>query len=292
MKARAYGKLNLSLDIVSRRNDGYHDMCMVMQTIDLTDELTLTAQKEDGIQVSTNLRFLPKDDRNLAAKAAKVFQRRIGGDWDGLLIEIEKHIPVCAGMGGGSADAAAVLRSLNQCSLRPMPIDQLSLIGMEIGADVPYCVMGGTALAEGLGERLTPLPSLPSCHIVVCKPAFSISTPELFGNIDCKKIRCRPDTGGILSALQAEDLPGVARRMYNVFEDTLTDRRGSEIQEIKGELLSCGALGASMSGTGPTVFGLFEDLDKAREAFHKLQNRYEDVFLTHPVSSRDVTTAI
>lgn len=287
MKAKAYGKLNLSLDVLARREDGYHDLCMVMQTVALADELTLTAQKEEGIRVRTNLRYLPRDDRNLAAAAAKVYQRRAGGDWDGLLIEIEKHIPVCAGMAGGSSDAAAVLRSLNQCALEPLPLERLARLGEEVGSDVPYCVLGGTALAEGKGERLTALPPLPDCHIVLCKPPFSIPTPELFGCIDCRKIRCRPDTGGIIAALEQKDLVGVARRMYNVFEDVLTDHRGQEIREIKSELLSCGALGAAMSGTGPTVFGLFDRLELAQQALDSLKDRYEDVFLTSPTGNSD-----
>ncbi len=288
MKATAYGKLNLSLDVLSRRSDGYHDLCMVMQTVSLTDRLTLTAQAEEGIRVRTDLRYLPRDERNLAAIAARAYQRRAGGDWDGLLIEIEKHIPVCAGMAGGSADAAAVLRSLNRCAQAPLPPEQLARLGEPVGADVPYCVLGGTVLAEGRGERLTPLPKLPQCFIVLCKPAFSISTPELFGAIDCRKIRCRPDTGGLLAALREGDLAGVARRLYNVFEDVLTGPRSQEIRDIKDELLSCGALGASMSGTGPTVFGLFETQAAAQTAVERLQGRYQEVFLTRPVSFTEI----
>lgn len=279
----AYAKLNLSLDVLSRRDDGYHDMRMVMQTISLSDSIEMKKESEEGIRVHTNLRFLPDDDRNLAAIAARKFWEASGCKGEGLSIKIEKSIPVCAGMGGGSSDAAAVLRALNDLSGRRFSADQLARIGEQVGSDVPYCVLGGTALAEGKGERLTPLPALPDCHIVVCKPAFSVSTPELFGCIDCRKIRCRPDTEGIIASLHAKDLAGVARRLYNVFEDVLTDRRGAEITEIKGEMVSGGALGAAMSGTGPTVFGIFDDEQKAGCVYQTLKAQYADTFLTRPV---------
>jgi len=283
MNIFAHAKLNLSLDVLSRREDGYHDLCMVMQTVDLADSIKLERETEEGIRVCTNLKYLPGDERNLAAIAARKFWEHNGCQGEGLSIEIEKSIPVCAGMGGGSSDAAAVLRALNEMSGIHLPLEKLAEIGEQVGSDVPYCVLGGTALAEGRGERLTVLPSLPDCYIVVCKPAFPISTPELFGSIDCRKIRCRPDTEGIIAALQAGDLAGVARRLYNVFEDVLTDRRGIEIADIKNELISGGALGAAMSGTGPTVFGIFDDSEKAKNVFCVLKEQYQDTFLTRPV---------
>ena len=283
MKVQAHAKLNLSLDVLSRREDGYHDLCMVMQTVELADEITLTEEEQAGIRVCTDLRYLPGDDRNLAAVAARKFWEATECEGKGLSIEIRKAIPVCAGMGGGSADAAAVLHALNDLSGLHLPVERLAQIGEQVGSDVPYCVLGGTALAEGRGERLTPLPALPDCHIVICKPSFPISTPELFSCIDCRKIRCRPDTVGIVAALEAHDLAGVARRLYNVFEDVLTDRRGAEIAEIKNELISGGALGAAMSGTGPTVFGIFDSGDKARGVYRTLKNQYSDTFLSRPV---------
>lgn len=280
---QAYAKLNLSLDVLSRRDDGYHDMCMVMQTISLCDTVSIKEELDEGIRVSTNLRFLPNDERNLAAIAAKKYWEANGCQGKGLSIKIDKLIPVCAGMGGGSSDAAAVLRALNTMSEDPVPLDRLAEIGEKVGSDVPYCVIGGTALAEGKGEVLTHLPALPDCYIVVCKPAFSVSTPELFGCIDCRKIRCRPDTEGIVSALHAGYLPGVARRMYNVFEDVLPDRKRAEIDRIKYELISEGALGAVMSGTGPTVFGIFDNESKARSAYDILKAQYSDAFFAKPV---------
>ena len=283
MNVLARAKLNLSLDVLSRREDGYHDLCMVMQTVDLADELSLTAETGKGIRVRTDLRYLPGDERNLAAVAARKFWEATGCQGEGLSIQIQKKIPVCAGMGGGSADAAAVLHALNDLYGLHLPVERLAQIGEQVGSDVPYCVLGGTALAEGRGERLTPLPALPDCSIVVCKPSFPVSTPELFGCIDCRKIRCRPDTDGILLALREGDLAGVARRLYNVFEDVLTDRRGTEIAEIKSELISHGALGAAMSGTGPTVFGIFDRESQAKHAYQSLKTQYSDTFLTRPV---------
>lgn len=283
MEVLARAKLNLSLDVLSRREDGYHDLRMVMQTVELSDQITLSKMKEPGIQVSTNLRYLPNDDRNLAAKAYRKFQEATGWTGEGISIQIEKHIPVCAGMGGGSSDAAAVLRAVNELSGQNLSIEQLAEIGEHVGSDVPYCVLGGTALAEGKGERLTVLPPMPDCCIVICKPPFPVSTPELFGLIDCKKLRCRPDTDGIIAALHQNDLSAVARRLYNVFEDVLTDRRGGEIAEIKCEMVSGGALGAAMSGTGPTVFGIFDDFGKANGVYQTLKEHYADTFLTKPV---------
>ena len=283
MEVRAYAKLNLTLDVIARREDGYHDLRMVMQTVNLADTLTLTEEEQEGVRVRTNLRYLPGDERNLAAIAARKFWEINGCNGKGLAIDLQKKIPVCAGMGGGSSDAAAVLRALNELYGMNLSVERLAEIGEKVGSDVPYCVVGGTALAEGRGERLTVLPPLPECCIVICKPAFPISTPELFGCIDCRKIRCRPDTEGIIAALQNRDLAGVSRRLYNVFEDVLTDRRGAEIAEIKNELISCGALGAAMSGTGPTVFGLFDDGEKANNAFRNMKEHYPDTFLTRPV---------
>ena len=186
-------------------------------------------------------------------------------------------------MGGGSSDAAAVLRALNQMEGRHLDLDILAETGALVGSDVPYCVMGGTALAEGRGEVLTPLPPLPKCWVVLCKPEFSISTPALFAKIDSVRLRCRPDTKGVVAALEAGDLAGVARRMYNVFEDALPDRQRNRVADLKNTLIQCGALGASMSGTGPTAFGLFDSEDRAMEAREKLEDFGGEVFLTRTV---------
>lgn len=281
MLVKAYAKLNLTLDILGRRPDGYHDLRMVMQSVDLADQLAINPAEGAG-RMSTNLSYLPADGRNLAQLAAAAF-REATGKGGAVDITIEKHIPVCAGMGGGSSDAAAVLRAMNEMTGAGLTPARLAEIGQQVGSDVPYCVLGGTALAEGRGELLTPLAPLPACTVVICKPQFPISTPQLFAQADSKRLTCHPDTDGLLRALEAGDLIGVSRRLYNVFEDVLDSRRRQEVDAIKAALIDCGALGASMSGSGPTVFGLFDRKEPAQEAFDRLSGQYKDVFLTKTV---------
>ncbi len=283
MEIQAFAKLNLTLDILGKREDGYHDLRMVMQSITLADTLTLEENQGEGLRVSANLRFLPTGEKNLAAAAALRFWEALGREPEDLDIRIEKRIPVCAGMAGGSSDAAAVLRALNQRAGEPFSPKELARLGERVGSDVPYCVLGGTALAEGRGEVLTPLPPLPRCWVVACKPDFPISTPELFAQADRVKLRRRPDTAGLVAALEAGDLGGVARRMYNVFEDVLPARLYTRVAEIKNDLIQCGALGANMSGSGPTAFGLFDRLEAAQEARSCLTQRYRDTFLCETV---------
>ena len=283
MEIQAFAKLNLTLDILGKREDGYHDLRMVMQSITLADTLTLEENQGEGLRVSANLRFLPTGEKNLAAAAALRFWEALGREPEDLDIRIEKRIPVCAGMAGGSSDAAAVLRALNQRAGAPFSPKELARLGERVGSDVPYCVLGGTALAEGRGEVLTPLPPLPRCWVVACKPDFPISTPELFAQADRVKLRRRPDTAGLVAALEAGDLGGVARRMYNVFEDVLPARLYPRVAEIKNILIQCGALGANMSGSGPTAFGLFDRLEAAQEARACLAQRYRDTFLCETV---------
>ena len=280
MEILAHAKLNLTLDVLGKRPDGYHDLRMIMQSVELADTLTLTRNDTGELRVSTNLHFLPNNEKNLAAQAALRWWECENAAPCGLDINIEKHIPVCAGLAGGSSDAAAVLRALNQMEDARLSPQAVAGIGALVGSDVPYCVMGGTALAEGRGEVLTPLPPLPKCWVVLCKPEFSISTPALFAKIDSVKLRCRPDTQGAIDALRAGDLTGVARRMYNVFEDALPERQRARVNDIKNVLIQCGALGASMSGTGPTAFGLFDDAGKAQEARERLLDFSGEVFLT------------
>ena len=278
MQTKAYAKLNLTLDILRRRDDGYHDLQMVMQSIDLADDLEITPAQGTG-SMSTTLSYLPSDGRNLAQIAAQAFREATGSALQ-VDIAIRKRIPVCAGMAGGSSDAAAVLRAMDALAGTGLTPGRLAEIGQNVGSDVPYCVLGGTALAEGRGEVLTPLPALPRCHAVLCKPAFSISTPELFARVDGVKLRHRPDTEGMVVALEGGDLGGAARRMYNIFEDVLPPRQAEEISGIKNVLVQHGALGANMSGTGPTVFGLFERAEDAAQAWEELRGTYRDTFLT------------
>ena len=253
----AYAKLNISLDVTERREDGYHDMLMVMQTVSLCDEVTVTLDESGRVRARSNLRFIPGDERNLAVKAALYFLEETGHAGQGMLIEINKRIPVGAGMGGGSSDAAAVLRALNRLYGDVLDREQLRCLSERIGSDVPFCVYGGTALASGRGEKLVALPDMPDCRFIICKPEFSISTPELFRKLDEIKLRCHPDTAGLVEAIRQGQLAQISRRMYNVFED-VDDRRMRTVADIKSTLLDHGALGAVMTGTGSAVFGVFE----------------------------------
>ncbi len=279
---RACAKVNLTLDVLGRRADGYHDLRMVMETVDLCDILRFTHGGE-GVRVKSNLSFLPTGGGNLAAAAALAFAKATGVDLGGLTIEIEKHIPVCAGTAGGSSDAAAVLRYLNRATGAELSDQALRDVAAQVGSDVPYCLRGGTVLAEGRGEQLTALPPLPGCWFVLCKPPFTISTPALFAQMDRHRLRRRPDTKGVLAALEAGDLAGVARRLYNVFEDVLDPRQARTVAEIKNRLINAGALGAVMTGTGSTVYGLFDSITAAQGAFLTLKGSYDNVFFCRNV---------
>jgi 4-diphosphocytidyl-2-C-methyl-D-erythritol kinase len=279
---KAFAKINLSIDIVSRMDNGYHNMRMVMQSVALHDEITIRCEAGDGIFVATDLKYLPSDERNIASRAASVFFEHTGVTGFRTEIGIKKSIPVCAGLGGGSTDGAAVLRGLNSFFETKLDRETLELLAGRIGSDVPFCVAGGTALAEGRGEELTELSPLPDCRIVVCKPPFAISTPELFSRINVEKIHLRPDTDGLVDALSKQSLTGVARRMYNVFEDVLPKGTGA-IGEIKDKLGDHGALGAAMTGTGSAVFGLFQDEKAAQEAYEDLKSSYAECFMTAAV---------
>ena len=282
MTVPARAKINLSLDVVGRREDGYHEMYMVMHSLELCDRVTLRPGGE-GVRVRCSAGFIPSDERNLAAKAALAFWRRTGLEPRPLEIALDKVIPVCAGLAGGSSDAAAVLRALNELCRAGLSTGELCRIGEEVGSDVPYCVLGGTALARGRGEDLTPLPPLPPCRVVVAKPDFSVSTPALFARLDGSRLRRRPDTRGLIRALEEGDLGGVARRMYNVFEDVLPRRSAARVEQVKQVLIQAGALGAAMSGTGSAVFGLFDGEEEAGQAAQELHGLCPEVFLTRSV---------
>jgi len=257
---------------------------MIMQTVSLCDDITVTLRDDNAINVSTNLHYLPCDDRNIAAKAARAFFAQLGKVDIGADINIIKRIPVCAGMGGGSSDGAAVLRALNALMGKPFSRFELEELGASLGSDIPFCVAGGTSLAEGRGEILSDLPSFPHCHFVIVKPKFSVSTPELFSKIDLMAVKFHPDTHGILSSIKRGSLKGVCLRLYNVFEDVLP-ANPNDIQTIKHTLLDCGALGAVMTGTGSAVFGVFDDNVKARFAQGTLSKLYKEVFLAEPQDS-------
>lgn len=271
IKEKAWAKLNISLDVLGRRGDGYHDMAMVMQTVSLADEITISpAPGISGIRAESDLNFIPGDERNLAVKAAGCFFRETGIPPEPMLISIRKSIPVGAGLAGGSADAAAVLRGLNREFGSPLDREGLLAAAGKTGSDVAFCTLGGTALAEGRGEKLTSLPPMPACSYVIAMPSFSISTPELFRRLDGKRIRCHPDTAGLVRAVREGDLAGVCRRLYNVFED-VEDRRMRTVSEIRGRLTDCGAMGAIMTGTGSAVFGVFTRREAAEAAAAELK---------------------
>lgn len=272
----AYAKLNLTLDILSKRADGYHDLAMVMQSITLHDDVTVTLTSTSGIVCRCGT--LPGDESNLAVKAAKAFFAETGIAPRGLAIDIEKRIPMQAGMAGGSTDAAAVLHALRELLAPELSTQALEKIGETVGSDVPYCVRGGTALAEGRGERLTTLKAAPRFHVVVCKPDFPLSTPALFKRSDAVEVIDRPDTEGMLQAIEDSDARGVSARVFNVFEAVLCAEE-REVFTIKERLLSLGAATASMTGSGPTVFGLFTDAQAAQAAYDTLKTDYAQIYL-------------
>ena len=274
----ARAKLNLSLDVLGKRPDGFHDLRMVMLSCSLADDVTVEEASAGDYVAHTNRTYIPTGDKNVAVKAARAYYAALGRE-GGAHIKITKRIPVCAGLGGGSSDAAAVLRALNELNGGALDDERLYAAAMEAGSDVPYCLMGGAALAEGRGEKLTALPALPRTHVVICMPHFSCSTPELFGRIDARRSRCHPDTTGIIDAITRGDVRGVAQRMYNVFEDVLDARASRTVNSLKFQLLDSGALGAAMSGSGSAVFGLFPDEASARAAYSEVKANCREVFL-------------
>lgn len=273
IRESAWAKLNISLDVTDKRPDGYHNMVMVMQAISLSDSVHISLNDSGRVRAKTNLSFIPGDERNLAVKAALRFLKEIGCEGQGMVIGIDKRIPVGAGMAGGSTDAAAVLRGLNRIYGQPFTGEQLEKLSEDVGSDVPFCVRCGTVLATGRGEKLETLPDMPECSIVVCKPEFSISTPELFRKLDQASLRCHPDTAGIVEALHKGSLEQICRRMYNVFED-VEDRRLRTVGDIKGIMLDHGALGAMMTGTGSAVFGVFRPGSNVDGLISKLRSAY------------------
>lgn len=280
----APAKINLALDILGRRPDGYHEMRMVMQTISLCDRVTLEEAGE-GFELSARGIDLPAGTVTLEQRAAEAFFSEAGQAMPpGLRVRLEKRTPAYAGLGGGSADAAALLRLLRARYAPELPEERLERAGLAVGSDVPFCVRGGTALAEGRGEVLTDLPPLPPCHFVICKPDFDLPTPRMFARLRLERLERRPDIGGMAAALAAGDLEGAARRIGNVFETALEAEERREIESIKDILLRCGGLGTAMSGSGPAVFGLFREAAEARRALEALSGRCGRCFPAEPVS--------
>ena len=277
----APAKVNLALDILDTRPDGYHDMKMVMQTISLCDTVSVE-ETAAGFELRTDGDFIPAGKKTLEQRAAEAFFEAAGLPMPGLRVTLEKVTPAYAGLGGGSADVAALLRILRDNYAPEMSTEELERIGFTVGSDMPFCVRGGTALAEGRGEVLTDLPPLPDCWFVLCKPDFGIPTPSLFALVDGGALTCRPDIGGMGLALESGDLAGVAARLGNVFEEVLPEEY-HEVFTIKNRLMELGALNAAMSGSGPTVFGIFSEQETAKRAAEVLKETYQQTYLAVPV---------
>ena len=282
LRSKANAKLNLTLDVIGKRPDGYHDLCMVMQEIALGDDVTLQMETGEPWRVISESSEIPCDDSNLAVKAARLFFQATGIECGGLTVSIQKRTPVCAGMGGGSADGAAVLRMLDAHYRHPLRHEALYAVAEATGSDVPFALFGGTALAEEKGQILTRLAPMPPCHILLCKPDFPISTPALFRAIDAETISARPQTARMLRALEEGNLQQIASLLCNVFEPVVA-KDHTDIESIRHTMLERGALGASMTGSGPTVFGIFEDFSLAESTFSVLKPLYPDTFITSPV---------
>ncbi|CDG02678.1 Putative=4-diphosphocytidyl-2-C-methyl-D-erythritol kinase [Clostridium chauvoei JF4335] len=280
MKIKAYAKVNISLDVVGKREDGYHLLRMIMQNIDLYDEVTIEKQKE-GISLKCNKHYIPIDERNLAYKAAQLFKDTYKIK-SGVCINIKKNIPVAAGLAGGSTDAAAVFKVMNDLFNINAPEEELMELGLKLGADIPYCIKGGTALCEGVGEIVTSLKPFKNKILVLVKPPFGVSTKCVYQEFNLAKAINHPKTEELITAMNRDDLGFVSNNMKNLLEN-VTLRKHKIIIGIKEEMKAQGAIGSMMSGSGPSVFGFFEDMLKAQRCFEKMKEKYEDVYITRTI---------
>lgn len=285
IKVRAHGKINLALDVLRKREDGYHEVRMIMQSVGLYDNIEIvnlgqSATGKPEIEVETNLKYLPNNENNLAYKAALLLMEEFYISAH-ISIKIKKMIPVAAGMAGGSADAAAVLKGINRLFGLRLSNEELKKRGVTLGADIPYCIDGGTALSEGIGEILTPLPPMPECIILLVKPSINVSTKLVYGKLDAANNEYHPDIDGMIDAIKNGDLKGMTEKMRNVLA-TVTEAEYPVISQIKELMIQKGALGAMMSGSGPTVFGIFDNREAAKEAcnFFKASELGRQVYLT------------
>ncbi len=278
-KTKAYAKINLGLDVIGRLENGYHEVKMVMQTVGIYDELSFE-KTEAGIVVTTDSGELPTDENNLIYKAAKLMMETYGIS-EGVRIHLQKNIPIAAGMAGGSTDAAATMKGINRLFDLGCSMKELMELGVRIGADVPYCIMGGTALAEGIGEKLTALPPAPECILLVAKPDINVSTKYVYEHLDAEGVDEHPDIDGMVEAIEVKSLQGILDRMGNVLE-TVTVKAHPIIDTIKKRMMELGAAEAMMSGSGPTVFGIFTDETKAHEAYEQIKKEQlaKQIFVT------------
>ncbi|WP_352417619.1 4-(cytidine 5'-diphospho)-2-C-methyl-D-erythritol kinase [Clostridium tertium] len=280
MRMKAYAKVNISLDIVGKREDGYHLLEMIMQSIDLYDEIVIEKQKKE-ITIKCNKPYVPTDERNLAYKAAQLFIEKYNID-SGVNINIKKNIPVCAGLAGGSTDAATVLKIMNSLFNINASDEELMILGLKLGADVPYCIKGGTALCKGIGEEVTALKGFKDKVIVLVKPPFGVSTNSVYQEFNIEKARNHPNTNLIIDAINNDNLKMVCDNMKNLLEN-VTLRKHKILINIKEEMRHNGAMGTMMSGSGPTVFAFFDDMLKAQRCFEKMKEKYSDVFITRTI---------
>ena len=285
MRLQAFAKINLGLDVLGKREDGYHEVRMIMQTIRMYDQLDMRKSVEPGIHLTTNKKYIPVDENNLVWRAAKLMMDTCG-IIEGVSIHLHKVIPVAAGMAGGSSDAAATLVGMNRLFHCGLSKEKLMELGVQIGADVPYCVLRGTALAEGIGEKLTVLPPMPDCWILIGKPGISVSTKYVYTTLDLNTDTVQPDIDGMKKALEDGNLYGITERMGNVLQD-VTIPAYPEVERIKEQMKALGAVNAMMSGSGPTVFGIFDNEEKAQKACQKLRESgsCQQVFLTVPFNN-------
>lgn len=285
LKSRA--KINITLDVIGKMPNGYHDLSMIMQTVNLYDLVYIRKMYAKGIRLTTNLRWLPNDEGNIVYQASKLFKESMGID-TGVSIELNKRIPVAAGLAGGSTNAAATLIGLNALFETGLSQDELMQMGVKLGADVPYCILGGTALAEGIGDILTPLAPMPDCYILIAKPKINVSTATVFKSLDIAAIKKHPDNKKVIDAIEEKDIDTIASNMCNVLE-TVTEKRYPVIKKIKDVMLQYGAKGAVMSGSGPTVFGIYHSRSQAKKAVYKLKLDYlvGDVFITTMYNRQD-----
>ena len=280
MLIKAYAKINLSLDVVGKREDGYHFLKMIMQNIDLYDVIKLE-EIARGINLECDKLYVPTDERNIAYKAAELFIKKYDLA-SGIKINIIKNIPVSAGLAGGSTDAAAVLLGMRDMFKPELSDGELMELGVRIGADIPYCIAGGTALCEGIGEKITRLNSFKDNILIVVKPPFGVSTREVYQKLDIKKIKIHPSTEALIQAIKEENLKFICENMKNVLEN-VTLRKHSVIRRIKKEMTDLGAMGTLMSGSGPTVFAFFEDMLQAQRCYDYMKTKYKDTYITRTI---------
>ena len=280
MNIKAYAKINISLDVIGKREDGYHLLKMIMQNIDLYD-IVQVEKIPNGISLECNKSYVPTDERNLAYKAAKLFKETYNIK-SGIYINIEKNIPVSAGLAGGSTDAAAVLKIMNKMFNINVSQQELMDLGLKLGADVPYCICGGTALCEGIGEKVKKLKPFKNKILVIVKPPFGVSTKDVYKAFDLSKVIFHPKTDELIHNIEKNNFDFIAKNMKNLLEN-VTLGRYKIISIIKEEINSCGALGSMMSGSGPTVFGFFDDMLKAQKCYEKMKEKYVDVFITRTI---------